>query len=123
MNPISVHYHSLEHTADRYCRDMEAWLKFREILPNPWLETRYEGIVDDLEREARRAIDFLKLPWDDCVLNYRDRLHDRPANSPSYAEVAEPLSRSRVGRWQNYEKYLQPVLSQLEPLVRVLDYV
>ena len=41
--------------------------------PDRYLETRYEDLVADPERELRRMLEFLLLPWDDAVLNYADR--------------------------------------------------
>ena len=121
-NTVSVHFLTLQRTAERYVRDMQAWLKLREIIPDGWLEVRYEDLVDDLPSTARRATDFLGLPWDDAVLTYRDRLADRQINSPTYEAVAKPIYRSAIGRWQNYRRPLEPVLSLLEPLVRSLGY-
>ena len=39
---------------------------WREILPaSHFLEVDYEAVVDDVEAQARRMLDFLGLPWDD----------------------------------------------------------
>ena len=43
-------------------------------------------------------------------------------NSPSSAEVRKPLYRTAVGRWRNYEKYLEPYMSGLEPFLKELNY-
>ena len=48
----------------RYERLMAHW---REVLPPAcFIEVDYEAVVDNLEDEARRLIDFMGLPWDDA---------------------------------------------------------
>jgi tetratricopeptide (TPR) repeat protein len=122
LNTVSVQFLTLESTARRYVRDIDAWLKFREILPSPWLEVRYEDTVDDLAREARRVLEFLGVGWEEGVLSYRDRLRDRQVNSPTYEAVAKPVYRSAVGRWRYYEEYLAPLLDMLKPYVESFGY-
>jgi tetratricopeptide (TPR) repeat protein len=122
LNTVSVQFLTLESTAQRYVRDIGAWLKFREILPSPWLEVRYEDTVDDLAGEARRVLEFLGVGWEEGVMSYRDRLRDRQVNSPTYESVAKPVYRSAVGRWRHYEEYLAPLLETLEPYVETFGY-
>ena len=64
LNPNSVCFLTLERTARRYATDMAVWRQLREMIASPWLEVRYEETVTDLEKEARRALEFLDLPWE-----------------------------------------------------------
>jgi tetratricopeptide (TPR) repeat protein len=122
LNPVSVCFLTIERTAERYALDMGAWLKLREIVLTPWVEIRYEETVADLEKQARRAIEMLGLPWDDAVLAYRDRAAKRQVLSPTYEAVTRPIYATAIGRWRNYERHLAPVLPVLEPLVWELGY-
>jgi thioredoxin-like negative regulator of GroEL len=122
LNTNSVCFLTLERTARRYAHDMEIWLKLRERIATPWLEVRYEDCVADLEGEARRALEFLELPWDSSVLNYRERLKAKAVSSPTYEAVSKPLYTSAIGRWKNYEKYFGPCLSVLQPYVEAFAY-
>ena len=45
LNPVSVHYLTLEGTVKKYAKTMRAWLKIRGMLRNPWIEIRYEDMV------------------------------------------------------------------------------
>jgi hypothetical protein len=102
---------------------MSAWLKFRELIDVPWCQIRYEDTVAEAEAQARKALATLDLPWDNQVLDYRRRLSDtKRVNSPSYEAVAQPIYTSSVGRWKNYEKYLEPALPTLEAFIREFDY-
>ena len=122
LNTNSVCYLTLERAARRYANDMGLWLRFRETISSPWLEVRYEDCVLHLEREARRALEFLELPWDPQVLGYRDRLKTKAVNSPTYEAVSQPLYTSAIGRWKHYRKYLEPCLEILQPCIHAFGY-
>jgi tetratricopeptide (TPR) repeat protein len=122
LNTNSVCFFTLERTARRYAHDMGIWIKLREMIQSPRLEIRYEDCVADLEREARRALEFLGLPWDVSVLQYRERLKVKAVSSPTYEAVSKPLYTSAIGRWKNYRKFLEPCLPILQPLVEAFGY-
>jgi tetratricopeptide (TPR) repeat protein len=122
LNVNSVCFLTLERAARRYAHDMGIWRKFRETICSPWLEVRYEDCVLHLEREARRALEFLQLPWDPQVLGYRDRLKTKAVNSPTYEAVSQPLYTSAIGRWKHYYKYLEPCLEILQPSIEAFGY-
>jgi hypothetical protein len=122
LNTNSACYLSLEDTANRYCTDMGAWQRLREVIPPCWLEVRYEDLVADLPAQARRAVDFLELSWTPEVLDYRDRLQTKPVSSPTYEAVRKPVYITAIGRWKHYEKYFGPSLDRLQPLVKAFAY-
>ena len=122
LNTNSVCFLTLERTARRYAHDMGVWLKLREMIPSRWLEVRYEDCVAGLEKESRRALQFLCLPWDSSVLQYRERLKAKAVSSPTYEAVSKPLYTSAIGRWKNYRKFLEPCLPILEPYVQAFGY-
>jgi hypothetical protein len=85
---------------------------WRQTLPNStFLEIDYEAVVDDLEHEARRLIEFCGLPWDEsCLSFYATR---RPVRTASMNQVRQPISRNSVGRWRAYRAHLEPLLAAL----------
>ena len=98
----------------RYYRGYyELMAHWRSVLPaGAMLEISYEDIVDNIEAEARRLIDYCGLPWDDRCLSFHQA--SRPITTPSNVQVRQPLYRSSVQRWRRYEAYLQPLLAELE---------
>lgn len=122
MNTNSVCFLSLERTARRYASDMAIWRRFREAIASPWLEVRYEDTVRDLEREARRTLEFLGLRWEAQVLEYRERLKDKAVSSPTYEAVSKPLYTTSIGRWKHYARHFEPLLPILEPSARAFGY-
>ncbi|HEY5913742.1 MAG TPA: sulfotransferase [Verrucomicrobiae bacterium] len=122
LNTNSVCFLTLERAAKRYAHDLGIWLKLKNMICAPWLEVRYEQCVLDLEQVARRSLAFLDLPWDPQVLQYRQRMQGKAVNSPTYEAVSKPLYTSAIGRWKNYEKYLEPCLEILQPCVDAFGY-
>jgi tetratricopeptide (TPR) repeat protein len=87
-----------------YQRIVAHW---RLVRPIEWLEVSYEECVNDLEREARRMIDFLGLDWDPACLDFaRTR---RVVKTASLAQVREPIHDRSVGRWRRYEAWHEPM--------------
>jgi hypothetical protein len=122
LNAVSVHYLTLEGTAQKYAKTMRAWLKIRDMLKNSWIEIRYEDMVADLEGQARKALSFLGLPWDDVVLQYHQRAQQKHVHSPTYESVTKPVYSSSVARWRNYAKQLEPFQEILRPYVEAFGY-
>ena len=91
-------------------------------MPAPCLEVRYEDVVDDLESVAHKALEFLGIVWDDEVLHFHEHARQKMVLSPTYADVTQPVYKRARGRWRNYQKYLEPHLRKLEPLVKAFGY-
>jgi hypothetical protein len=122
LNAVSVNYLTLEDAAKKYAKMMQAWLKLRDILCNPWIEIRYEDMVADLEGQARRVLEFLGLPWDERVLEFHSRAQTKHVHSPTYEAVTKPVYSSSIGRWRNYAAQLEPYQELLQPYVEAFGY-
>src|SRR4029079_12805618 len=122
LNPVSVHYLTLEGTAKKYAKTMQAWMKIRGMLRNPWIEIRYEDMVANLESQARKVLTFLDLRWEERVLEYHRRAQSKHVHSPTYEAVTKPVYASSVGRWRNYEKHIEPFQAMLRPFVEACGY-
>jgi tetratricopeptide (TPR) repeat protein len=96
-----------------YARLMEHW---RKVLPaGAFLDVQYEDIVADQESQARRIIDFCGLTWSDSCIDFHK--YNRPVITASMTQVRQPIYKSSVERWRNYEKFLGPLLDTLGELV------
>jgi tetratricopeptide (TPR) repeat protein len=123
--PIStgnVTFLNLEATIRTYIRVMGIWRTLVPLLKNQYLEVRYEDMVDDLEAVARKTLVFLDVPWNDRVLGFDEHARRKLVRSPSYADVTQPIYKRALGRWRNYQKYFEPHLDKLEPLVKTFGY-
>lgn len=115
-------YLEIGRTVEAYTAAMDGWLALRGRLASPWREVRYEDVVADLPGAARQTLEFLGLPWNDRVLRFNEHARQKTVRSPSYAQVGQPVYASAQGRWRHYQKYLEPHLAKLEPLVKAFGY-
>lgn len=99
---------------------MGVWIKLREVLSDGWLEVRYEELVKNTDGEAKKAVEFLGLPWEEKTLDLKDE--ERTIFSPTYADAIKPVYRTAVRKWERYGELLDPHLPLLDPLVRELGY-
>lgn len=108
LKELGMHYQN-------YARLMDHW---RSVLPpESFLEVEYEAIVEDIEPQARKLIEWIGLDWDQACLDFYK--NKRSIRTASLTQVRQPIYSSSVARWKNYEAFLQPLLAQLEPLLNV----
>jgi tetratricopeptide (TPR) repeat protein len=86
------------------------WIKAK---PAAILEVQYETLVQDLEGQSRRLIDFLGLPWDPACLEFYRA--ETAVLTASIRQVRKPIYQKSVGRWKHYEKHLGPLFAALGP--------
>jgi tetratricopeptide (TPR) repeat protein len=98
----------------RYYRCYETLMAhWRSVLsPGAMLDVSYEDVVDDLEGQTRRLIEYCGLPWDDRCLSFHKT--NRPVATASAVQVRTPLFRSSLARWRKYETGIGPLLRELQ---------
>lgn len=95
----------------------EHMLHWEKTLPEgTMISVRYEDVVADVERQARRIIAHIGLAWNEACLRFYET--ERPVKTASLGQVRQPIYNTSVGRWKKYEPYLKPLLAELGPLVR-----
>ncbi len=122
LNQVGAACLSLASTVEEYLALMGNWQTIAPRLCNPYLQVRYEDMVQDLESVARKTLDFLGVPWEAKVLGFDEHARNKHVRSPTYADVTQPVYKRAVGRWRNYQKYLEPHLAKLEPFVKAFGY-
>ena len=94
----------------KYRELMEHWEK---VLPKGFLTTVvYEDVVADTEKEAKRLIAFLGLPWNAKCVDFHKS--DRPVKTASVAQVRKPIYKTSVKRWKKYGDGLQPLVDAID---------
>jgi tetratricopeptide (TPR) repeat protein len=89
---------------------MDHW---RRVLPHGFiLDVHYENVVDDLEGEARRLLEYCGLVWDAACLRFYETR--RPVLTASFAQVRQPIYRHSIGHWRPYRQMLQPLIEALD---------
>lgn len=106
-----------------YRKTFDYWYRTVELVAPRVMEIRYEQMVEEFGSTVRRMSEFLGLPWDDALLRPAEHARaKRYISTPSYAQVAEPVHRRAVGRWERYRRHLEPVLPELAPYLSRWHY-
>ncbi|HEX6661696.1 MAG TPA: sulfotransferase [Sphingomicrobium sp.] len=82
--------------------------------PGGILHLRYEDLVDDVEGQTRRILDFLGLEFEPECLDFH--LSTRAVATPSSEQVRRPINRDSVGSAQPYREWLGPMIEELGDL-------
>ena len=93
----------------QYHRLMAHW---KENLSLHIHDVRYENLISDHQREAEKLIAACGLPWSDACLDFHKG--NRMVQTLSRVQVRQPIYRSSIDRWRNYENFLQPVHEMLQ---------
>jgi tetratricopeptide (TPR) repeat protein len=96
----------------RYYRSyVELMRHWDAVLPGKILRVRYEDVVDDLESNVRRILDFCRLEFEPrCVEFYRTERSIRTASSE---QVRQPIFRDGLDQWKHYDAWLGPLREAL----------
>lgn len=122
MNASMYQLLTLDGAAAYYGAVMRLSELYRELLPLPRHEIRYESLVEDFEGTAQAACEFLGLEWDEGMADFAARARSRGISTPSAAQVARGLNREGQGAWRRYAEQMAPVLSVLQPWVERFGY-
>jgi tetratricopeptide (TPR) repeat protein len=122
LNATNVNFLSLERTARHYADLMDAWLRLRELGGFQWIETRYEDVVANLEKEGKRITEFLGLAWHPGQSRYYETARRKVLFAPTYHDVTQPVYKRAVGRWERYAEALEPLQAKLAPYCRAFGY-
>jgi len=92
-----------------YVKLMDHWNK---VLPNKILRVNNEDVVEDLEGQVRRMLDYLELPFEEeCIAFHKT---ERSVRTASSEQVRKPVNKDGMGRWKPYAKNLRPLLESLD---------
>jgi hypothetical protein len=87
---------------------MDFW---HQCLPNEILHIQYEDVVEDLETQVRRILTYCSLPFEEACLNFWET--ERAIKTPSSEQVRQPIFKSGVENWQDFESHLDPLKQAL----------
>ena len=69
---------------------------------------KYENVIGNFEIEIKKLFNYLEISYNKEVKNFFLKAQDRGLiSTPSYSQVSNPIYKSSVGKWKNYEKYLK----------------
>jgi tetratricopeptide (TPR) repeat protein len=103
--------YSITDIARYYRTYLELMRHWDTVLPGRVLRVQHEDVVDDLEGNVRRILDFCGLDFEPgCVEFHRTERSIRTASSE---QVRQPIYREGLDQWKNYEPWLEPLKDAL----------
>lgn len=89
----------------------QAYLKLMahwdEVLPGFVLRVNHEDVVDDLEKQVGRILDFCGLEFEQSCVDFHKT--KRNIKTPSSEQVRQPIYKSATEQWRHFEPYLAPL--------------
>ncbi|MBM13493.1 MAG: sulfotransferase [Halieaceae bacterium] len=90
-------------------------LHWYDVLEGQILRVQYETVVNDLEDQVRRILDFCELPFEEACLNFHET--ERAVRTASSEQVRQPIYSSSVGTWRHFEQHLGALKEILAPVL------
>jgi tetratricopeptide (TPR) repeat protein len=109
--------YSVDDIARYYRTYLELMDHWNLVLPGRVLRVLHEDVVDDLEGNVRRILDFCGLDYEPgCLEFYKN---ERSVRTASSEQVRQPIYREGLDQWKHYEPWLGPLKDALgDALVR-----
>ncbi|MFO3703569.1 sulfotransferase [Xanthomonas codiaei] len=110
MRGGALSFATLEASAETYVKVMSYWERHRALASAQVHVIRYEDLVNDMPSHVSALLHFLASEWDDAVTSFQELAKSRPTriNTPSYAQVIEPIHDRAIGRWEHYRHHFSP---------------
>ena len=101
--------------AEFYLESDEMMSHWQKVAPGHVLRVQYEDVVNELEAQVRRILEYCKLPFErGCVDIHQTKRAVRTASSE---QVRQPIYAGSIGTWQRFEHHISPLIEGLEPLL------
>ncbi|MFC3051275.1 tetratricopeptide repeat-containing sulfotransferase family protein [Kordiimonas pumila] len=109
-----AYYHSYdqEEMARHHARYRDLMQHWHEVLGDRILDVHYEDVVQNTKENAERIMQYLELDWQDEVLDFHTQ--KSAVTTASAAQVREKAHTRSVGRWREFDVFLQPMKKTLK---------
>ncbi len=103
--------YSIEDIARYYRSYIELMNHWDRALPGKILRVQHEDVVNDLEGNVRRLLEFCDLKFESTCLEFFKT--ERSIRTASSEQVRKPISREGLDQWRNFEPWLGPLKAAL----------
>ena len=107
--------YSLEDIATYYRMYVDLMRHWDEVLPGRVLRVQHEDVVEDLEGNVRRILDFCGLEFEPACLTFYNT--ERSVRTASSEQVRQPIYKEGLDQWKNFEPWLGKLKGDLGTLV------
>ena len=99
--------YSLEDLGNYYTDYIRAMNHWHNVYGKDIYTVHYDNVINETEETIRELIDYCELPFEkECLEFYNS---SRPVKTPSAEQVRQPIYKSGLNYWKNYEKHLLPL--------------
>jgi tetratricopeptide (TPR) repeat protein len=106
--------YGLEDIGRYYRTYVELMAHWDSVLPGKVLRVEYEDVVDNLEANVRKILQFCNLEYEpQCMEFYKT---ERSISTASSEQVRRPIFKDSLEQWRNFEPWLGPLKDALGPL-------
>ena len=99
--------YNLEDIARYYQAYLKLMTHWQQVLPDFVLTVNHEDVVDNLEKQVRRILDFCGLEFEQSCLDFHKT--KRNIKTPSSEQVRQPIYKSATEQWRHFEQHLTPL--------------
>jgi tetratricopeptide (TPR) repeat protein len=103
--------YSIEDIARYYRTYLELMRHWDRVLPGRVLRVQHEDLVDDLEGNVRRILDYCGLAFEPACVEFHKT--ERSVRTASSEQVRQPIYREGLDQWRHYEPWLEPLRAAL----------
>jgi tetratricopeptide (TPR) repeat protein len=103
--------YSMGDIAHYYRTYLDLMAHWNAVLPGGLLRVCYEDLVEDLEVNVRRILEFCGLKFEPACVEFHKT--ERSVSTPSSEQVRQPIFREALDQWHNYEPWLGPLKTAL----------
>ena len=106
--------YSLDDIGNYYRGYVDLMDHWNSVLPNGRiLKVQHEDVLDDLEGQVRRLLDYCGLPFDARCVDFHNT--ERAVRTASSEQVRQPINRAGLEQWRPYEAHMGPLKAALGP--------
>jgi tetratricopeptide (TPR) repeat protein len=103
--------YSIEDIARYYRTYLELMQHWQAVLPGRILRVDHESVVNDLEGNVRRILEFCGLEFEPACVEFHKTA--RSVRTASSEQVRQPIYREGLDQWRHYEPWLTPLKDAL----------
>ena len=106
--------YSFEDIGRYYRTYVELMAHWDAVLPGKVLRVQHEDVVEHLEDNVRRVLEFCDLEFEPACLEFYKT--ERSVRTASSEQVRQPIYKEGIDQWRNFEPWLAPLKDALGDL-------
>jgi hypothetical protein len=105
--------YGLEEIGRYYRTYVELMAHWDAVLPGKVLRVEHEDVVENLEANVRRILDFCGLEFESGCVEFHKT--ERSIRTASSEQVRQPIFKEGIDQWRHFDPWLAPLRAALGP--------